>query len=411
MSFTAADVVLEVDGVSKFYARRPQVTRLRLASVLGRVMSGKGYQAVTTLREHEFWAVRDVSFTLNRGEALGIIGLNGSGKTTLLRMLAGQILPDDGEIRICGTSAAMIYLTAGFQTEASGEENIFLRGAALGRSPREMEKVFDDIVDFTELGDAIYAPIATYSSGMTMRLAFAIMVASKPDLLLIDEILAVGDFRFRQKCLAKIREMRENTAIVLVSHSMSDISRFCDRALVLNKGRMVFEGNPDSAIAHYSAIDSETGGKPKSHNPNLLKEINRSELITDVRVCWSDENEKPVTYLYEGDALYMDLHFTILYKPTKLVVGIPIYNQDSDIVTSFSTHGKIDIGSPANGHVHLRLCIPEVGLNPGNYEAAISIQDGVEYLYSHRLPDLFVRSKGLLSWGMVKMSHNWKVLD
>ena len=365
MSFTDSDVVLQVDGVSKFYARRPQVTRTRLASVLAQVMSGKKYQPVSTLREHEFWAVREVSFTLNRGEALGIIGLNGSGKTTLLRMVAGQILPDGGDIRICGSSAAMIYLTAGFQTEASGEENIFLRGAALGRSRREMIKVFEDIVAFTELGDAIYAPVVTYSSGMTMRLAFAIMIASKPDLLLIDEILAVGDFRFRQKCLGKIREMRENTAIVLVSHSMADISRFCDRAIVLHKGQMVFEGKPESAIAHYSAIDSETRGEPKSHNPHLLNEINRSDLITGIRAFWSDEGENPIENLSQGDALFMDIRFTVLYQPKKLVVGIPIYTQDSDFVTNFSTEGKIEIESSPNGHVHLRLCIPEIGLNPG----------------------------------------------
>ena len=411
MSVTASDVVLQVHGVSKFYARRPQITRMRLASVLGQVMTGMGYQPVTSLGEHEFWAVREASFSLNRGEALGIIGRNGSGKTTLLRMMAGQILPDDGEIRICGTSAAMIYLTAGFQTEASGEENIFLRGAALGRSRKDMVKVFDEIVAFTELGDAIYAPIVTYSSGMTMRLAFAIMVASKPDLLLIDEILAVGDFRFRQKCLAKIREMRENTAIVLVSHSMTDIARFCDRALVLNKGRMVFEGKPESAIAHYSAIDSETRSKSKSPNPHLLTEIHRSELITDIRVYWSDEGENPIADLYQGDALFMDIRFTVLYKPAKLVVGIPVYNQDSDVITSFSTDGKIEIGSSPNGHVHLRLCIPDVGLNPGNYETAISIQDGVEHLYSHQLPDLFVRTKGILTWGMVTISHKWKLLE
>ena len=411
MKFAASETVLEVNRVSKSYARRPKITRTRLASLLGRAMSGMRYQPLTTLRETEFWAVRNVSFSLKRGEALGIMGLNGSGKTTLLRMLAGQILPDDGEIRILGTSAAMIDLTAGFETAASGQENIFLRGAALGRSRKEMEQGFGDIVDFAELGDAIFAPVVTYSSGMIMRLAFSIMVAARPEVLLIDEILAVGDFRFRQKCLAKIREMRDHTAIVLVSHNTVDVSRFCDRAVVLNKGQVVFEGKPEPAIAHYSEIDTETSRGSNRHNPHLLLKINRSELISDIRVFWSDEGGAQMDNLYEGDPLFLDIQFTILYKPTKLLVGIPVFQDGSDIVCGFSTDGKTEIGLSANENIHLRLCIPEVALNPGHYVACISISDGVEFLYRNRLPDLFVRSKGRLSWGVVTISHEWKVLD
>ena len=393
------------------YARRPKVTRTRLTSILGWAMSGRRYEPPTALRETEFWAVREVSLSLKRGEALGIMGLNGSGKTTLLRMLAGQILPDEGEIRVFGTSAAMIDLTAGFQTAASGQANIFLRGAALGRSRMEMEKAFDDIVDFAELGDAINAPVMTYSSGMMMRLAFSIMVAARPEVLLIDEILAVGDFRFRQKCLAKIREMRNHTAIVLVSHNTVDISRFCDRAVVLKKGQVVFEGKPEPAIAHYSEVDSETTRAANERNPQVLQEIYRDELIRDIRVFWSDEGGGPIANLYEGDPIYLDIEFTILYKPTRLLVGIPIFGERSDIVCGFSTDGKVEIGHSANENIHLRLGIPEVALNPGQYEASISIVDGVEFLYRHRLPDLLVRSKGRLSWGLVTIPHEWKVLE
>jgi ABC-type polysaccharide/polyol phosphate transport system ATPase subunit len=229
--------------MSKLYSREQISTRQRLASTFTRSIMGRPSRSPKNLKSGEFWSLDDISFTLKRGEALGVIGFNGSGKTTLLRTLAGQLLPDKGEIRILGDAAAMIDLTAGFEMSASGSRNIHLRGAMLGRSKKDIEEKYDEILDFAELGDAINAPVSTYSSGMLMRLAFSIMVMSKPDILLIDEILSVGDFAFRQKCLARIREMRAHAAFVFVSHSMSSIKLFCDRTMVLNKGKMVFIGD------------------------------------------------------------------------------------------------------------------------------------------------------------------------
>ena len=207
-----SDTVLEVEYLSKLYSRAQGATRQRLARTFGRILLGLSPKPPTNLKKGEFWSLKNVSFSLKRGEALGIIGFNGAGKTTLLRLLAGQLLPDEGEIRILGKVAAMIDLTAGFQMTASGKRNIFLRGAMLGRSQKEITSTYDEIIDFAELGDAIDAPVSTYSSGMLMRLAFSIMVAIGPDVLFIDEILSVGDFRFRQKCLARIRELREKAA-------------------------------------------------------------------------------------------------------------------------------------------------------------------------------------------------------
>ncbi len=196
------DTVLEVDHMSKLYSREQISTRQRLATTFTRALMGRPSRPPKKLKCGEFWSLGDISFTLKRGEALGVIGLNGAGKTTLLRILAGQLLPDKGEIRILGDAVAMIDLTAGFQMSASGSRNIHLRGAMLGRSKEDIEAMYDEILDFAELGDAINAPVSTYSSGMLMRLAFSIMVMAKPDVLLIDEILSVGDFAFRQKCLA-----------------------------------------------------------------------------------------------------------------------------------------------------------------------------------------------------------------
>ncbi len=273
-----APQILVADRVSKLYSRRIQSTRRRLGDLAARAFFGGSAPEIGALDAQEFWAVNDVSFNLKRGEALGVIGLNGSGKTTLLRMLAGQLLPDRGEITIHGTSAAMIDLQAGFQPAASGRENIYLRAAALGFSRTETSGRVDEIIAFSELANAIEAPMATYSAGMKMRLAFSVMAMAAPDVLFIDEVLAVGDFRFRQKCLAKIREMRSRSAFVFVSHSMNDIERFCDRAIVLHNGRLHFEGEPRQAIEIYEALDNSTSAKiatfgvEKAMGPTFLNE-------------------------------------------------------------------------------------------------------------------------------------------
>ena len=174
-----SEVILEVKDLSKLFSRSQRVARSRLAKSFIRSLVGKSLPKDAKLSPEEFWSLRDVQFTLKRGEALGVIGLNGAGKTTLLRILAGQMLPDQGEVRIVGKVVAMIDLTAGFQMNASGMENIYLRGAMLGREKKEMDAVIDEIVAFSELGDALSAPVSTYSSGMLMRLAFSIMMSSE----------------------------------------------------------------------------------------------------------------------------------------------------------------------------------------------------------------------------------------
>ena len=256
--YELGEPVLRAKALSKLFARKTSDTRARLGEVAGRVFFGRSPKEIHALRKYEFWALKDISCELRRGEALGVIGLNGSGKTTFLRILAGQILPDGGEVWINGSSAAMIDLQAGFQPSASGNENIFLRAAALGFTRAQTKRRLNEIIDFSELGDAIGAPMSTYSSGMKMRLAFSVMAIVEPDILFIDEVLAVGDFRFRQKCLARIREMRKRSAFVFVSHSMGDISLFCDRVIVLHKGKLHFEGPPKEAIEIYESLDEPT---------------------------------------------------------------------------------------------------------------------------------------------------------
>ena len=208
-----------------------------------------------TLRKDEFWALEDINFKLKRGETIGLIGRNGSGKTTLLRLLAGIFPPDKGKIIIKGRIGALIAVGAGFHPHMTGRENIYLNGAILGISCSEIRSQFDDIVSFAEIESFLDAPVSTYSSGMKVRLGFAISTAIQPDILLLDEILSVGDAKFRNKCYKRIGALKKNCATILISHSMEQILQNCSRCIVLEKGLIIFEGPTDKSIGLYQKIN------------------------------------------------------------------------------------------------------------------------------------------------------------
>lgn len=193
------------------------------------------------LRRGEFWSVKGISFTLKRGECLGIIGHNGAGKSTLLKMLSGLLPPDEGEIRINGTMGSLIELGAGFSPILTGRENIFANASMLGFSRKQTEEKLAEIIEFAELGEFIDMPLQNYSSGMQVRLGFAVAAQLKPDILLIDEVLAVGDMGFVIKCFNHIDKLLPNTAVVFISHSMPQISRMCSKILVIEKGKEIVQ--------------------------------------------------------------------------------------------------------------------------------------------------------------------------
>lgn len=193
---------------------------------------------------NEFWAVQDVSFEVKRGESIGLIGLNGSGKSTMLKMIAGVLKPTKGKVTVGGTIAPLIELGAGFDMDLSAHENIFLNGAILGYDHNQMEGFYNDIVDFAELRDFMNVPVKNFSSGMVSRLAFGIATIGTPDILIVDEVLSVGDFRFQQKCQERIQRMREGgTTILFVSHSIAQVKDVCDKVVWLEKGHLKMQGD------------------------------------------------------------------------------------------------------------------------------------------------------------------------
>jgi lipopolysaccharide transport system ATP-binding protein len=241
-----AEVRVSVRNVSKMYRlyNRPQ-DRLK-EQLFGRF--GRYYG-------REFWALRDVSFDVRQGEALGVIGRNGSGKSTLMQVIVGTLAPTMGEVQAHGRVTALLELGSGFNREFTGRENVYLNGAILGFSHKEMDELFDEIAAFAEIGEFMDQPVKTYSSGMYVRLAFAVQACVKPDILIVDEALSVGDIFFQQKCHARMEKMLTgNTTIVLVSHNMGAVQKYCARAILLEKGQPLFIGDATEAIKKYSLL-------------------------------------------------------------------------------------------------------------------------------------------------------------
>jgi len=217
----------------------------------------------------EFWALRDVNLDISRGETIGLIGSNGSGKSTLLQIIAGVLWPTDGAIEVNGRVSALLELGAGFNREFTGRENIFMNGAIMGISKREMEERYTDIISFADIGDFVDQPVKTYSSGMYVRLAFATAIHVDPDILVVDEALAVGDISFQNRCYRKIEELQKRgKTIILVSHDMMAVKKFCGMAILLDRGKIVETGAPNEVVNHYHKLIAE-------REEEYLSELNR----------------------------------------------------------------------------------------------------------------------------------------
>lgn len=238
-------VAISVQGVSKMYRiyDRPQ-ERLKQMLWRGRRMYGR-----------EFWALRDVSFEVKRGETLGIIGRNGSGKSTLLQIIAGTLAPTEGQVQVGGRVAALLELGSGFNPEFTGRENVYLSGAIVGMNRTELDRRFDEIVAFADIGAFLDQPVKLYSSGMFVRLAFAVQACLDPDVLIVDEALSVGDIFFQQKCAAHFQRLVEKgTSILFVSHDLAAVSKLCHRVILMEGGRIVAAGPPKPVLERYTAI-------------------------------------------------------------------------------------------------------------------------------------------------------------
>lgn len=274
------DNMIEFNGIWKKFARGEKFDSLRdLIPSLARMAFAPKREG---LQDKEFWALQDVSFKLGHGDALAIIGPNGSGKSTALKLLSGILKPDRGSLKVSGRLSTLIELGAGFHPDLTGRENIYLNGTILGMKRAEIDRKFDEIVDFSELKDFLDTPVKRYSSGMYARLGFAVAAHVDPEVLLVDEVLSVGDYHFQQRCFNKMREfLDKGTSVVFVSHNMTAVSTLCKSALLLRKGVPVYLGDVSTALEKYHSFYEE---ETKNGDVELLdaRVMNVSGVETDI---------------------------------------------------------------------------------------------------------------------------------
>lgn len=319
------------------------------------------------LRMDEFWAVEDVSFELNRGECVGLIGHNGAGKSTLLKMLNGLIKPDRGKITIKGRVGALIELGAGFNPILTGRENVYINGQILGFSKKGIDQKFDAIVDFAEIEDFIDTPVQNYSSGMKVRLGFAVAAQMEPDVLLIDEVLAVGDIEFRNKCLNFISSIMLRSVIILVSHSMPSIIRYCNRGILMDNGNINYNGNVEESINTYYESFSITLN-------NKIFENQKTKLI-NIKVGEVDIRKESFKINF-SDKIEFDLHLNVDVSHKFLIVRINIINEEQIIVGCLQNTKDIRI---QEGIVNIKIKTPEIKLKKGIYRLSLYLRDKLDH--------------------------------
>ena len=308
MSMSENDVLARVENVSKRFCRNLRRSLwYGIQDIAGELnpFARNGDSSELSLRKDEFWAVEGVSFELRRGECLGLVGKNGAGKTTLLKMLNGLIKPDSGRIEMHGRVGALIALGAGFNPILTGRENIYVNGAVLGLRKREIDAKLDEIINFAEISDFIDSPVQSYSSGMAVRLGFAIATALDPDVLLVDEVLAVGDARFRWKCLDRIQSlMRRGVSIILVSHNTADLMRTCTAGIVMQRGQIAFRGNIVDAVLSYQNTESGAADYDSSAiNPDSPIVLRKVEFKIDGKPSFTYRAGQDLTIDVEVEAL------------------------------------------------------------------------------------------------------------
>jgi ABC-type polysaccharide/polyol phosphate transport system ATPase subunit len=323
-------------------------------------------------RYDDFTAVNDVTFDVREGEVFGVIGQNGSGKSTLLKCMAGILQPNAGSVRVHKRMSALLELGAGFHPELSGRENVFLNAAILGMGRKEIAGRFDEIVDFAGLENFIDSPVKTYSTGMYVRLAFAVAINVDPQLLIIDEILAVGDVTFQQKCFEKFVDFRnEGRTIVLVTHAMNSVRDMCDRAIWLEHGKLVAEGDPSDLVESYTErMLGERGVRSDGSTRRGSGEVQ----IEHIEMFVSDGTE-PVKRFRTGDDVRIRLYYRTEKAIPRPVFGIAIDSLGGATLSSPCTRDVGLVPEKIEGNGFVEILLPNIALMPGTFDLHTSITD------------------------------------
>ena len=404
------DIAIRVEQASKKYCKLLKRSMLYGIKDIGRNILGMSSHS-ENLRKGEFWALDDVSFEVRKGETLGIIGPNGSGKTTLLKMLNGIFWPDKGKITVKGKVGALIEIGAGFHPMLTGRENVYINAAILGMTKKEVDEKFDSIAEFADIGDFLDAPVKYYSSGMFVRLGFAVAVHCNPDVLLVDEVLAVGDINFRVKCYQKIREIRDSgKLIVFVSHDMLSIAALCERVVLLLKGKLEFDGETEEAIQLYekNVFEKETIGAGSSFSEKGTREME----IVSVSL-WNGKGEKRTVFKM-GEKMKIRLEFIAHREVNSPVFVFEIFKYDG--TRCFGADMKMDnikMGMVKKGGI-IEIEYDALNLQRGKYNLLIGIYDNkglVPYDVHKKEAHYFFIESPKRYHGTLFIPHQWRVIS
>lgn len=376
--------VISVEGVSKKFCRDLKRSLFYGVQDITADLLG-GRRQSHRLRSQEFWALQSISFQLHRGQALGLVGSNGAGKSTLLRIISGLIKPDMGQVRIRGRIAPLIALGAGFNPILTGRENIYANMSILGLSTRQIERRFQDVVAFAEIEEAIDAPVQTYSSGMAARLGFACAIYTEPEILLIDEVLAVGDARFKAKCYRRLYELRQKgVAFILVNHNSQAIMNICDTAVYLSKGTLIAHGEVSAVVDQYEH-DLFLSGAEMSENRLILptKSAQESSGLDMCALFFRDGQGRPTQTLLTGEPITFCVACQSHNSYSQVALSLKIAKVGGDDGALLSLSGDSDgrfFDVPA-GPAEMRLQLPYLGLEPGVYITKIRIKKESIYTF------------------------------
>ncbi|MBA2778988.1 ABC transporter ATP-binding protein [Billgrantia kenyensis] len=336
----------------------------------------------------EHWVLRHLNFEIQPGEAIGIVGQNGAGKSTLLKMITGTLQPTEGSIQVNGRIAAILELGMGFNPELSGRENVFHAAGLMGFSTRQIQKAMPDVEAFAEIGEYFDQPVRTYSSGMQMRVAFAVATAYRPEILIVDEALSVGDSYFQHKSFNRIREFQEQgTTLMIVSHDRSAIQSLCDRAILLEQGRILKDGSPEEIFDFYNALIAE---KEKSTIEIKKLESGRVRTISgtgeakikDINLF--NEKREKADFVEVGESVFIKANVVINANIGTLVFGYSIKDKHGQIMYGTNTwHTKQIVKNPRKGDEYTFLVSFPANLGPGTYSVQTALVDSQTHLTSN----------------------------
>jgi len=368
--------------------------------------------------ESTFWALRDLSFSVQEGDALGVIGKNGAGKSTLLKILAKITDPTEGEIKIRGRVAALLEVGTGFNPELTGRENTYLNGSILGMTKKEIDRKFDEIVAFSDVEKFLDTPVKRYSSGMRVRLGFAVAAHLDPEILIVDEVLAVGDAEFQRKCIGKMQDISANSGktIIFVSHDMTAISKLTNRSILLEGGRLKSYGPTEEVVLDYNKVNEQS-----FHDTKDVATLKRTgDLEIQVVNYWLDGNlnSNAIKEPGEGIELMFELNKPVL-QPTKLGIFLTFFNSmNTPVFTVSSFYDKEFVDGNSKGQL-IRCYIPELKLTPDTYHCTWwmmynnGFSERIDYLFSIRIKEMDYFNTGYTpafrKHGSLLLASNWEL--